>query len=486
MKKILFIVSILLLSSCVFQLLLFPISNKSFSQQELDPSSDTLSPTGETQAVTSTNDAILKSILIISQVSVLGMTFNHLFFRIVSNRINLQSEGNKTNFINKDFSFEKRFTKILLLGCISIISASTGAILLQAYELSNQIQLDISVAFSILYSTSVGQVWIIRIITSLLFIGVITCHYMLQRKQKNGGKTESIQSQKENKKNLYRPSIVPIILSVMIIIASINLFSNSMVSHSNALKTFSVFAVPIDWLHFIAVSIWVGGLFYISLIILKRRDSYLIIDNKNNKIKEIKESHKILLLLTYFSYIAIVSLCIIGITGLYLALIHLQSIDAIFYTIYGKILIIKLSLAFPMILIGRYNQNKIQSSIKSTKDILISNHNNNNNYDLNIFNGAGKKDSFPDTINKSVKIELLLGISVLITASFLSITSPPSLATTTPINQDNINTNPTSNTLNLNFSLISLILSIIIIIIGIINFRLNKQKIRDSIIRFGI
>ena len=36
-----------------------------------------------TEAVTSTNDAILKSILIVSQVSVIGITFSYFFFHIV-------------------------------------------------------------------------------------------------------------------------------------------------------------------------------------------------------------------------------------------------------------------------------------------------------------------------------------------------------------------------------------------------------------------
>ena len=51
----------------------------------------------------------------------------------------------------------------MLLCGICMLLASTGTILLQAYELSQQFQLDISTAFTILYSASVGQVWIIRI-----------------------------------------------------------------------------------------------------------------------------------------------------------------------------------------------------------------------------------------------------------------------------------------------------------------------------------
>jgi copper transport protein len=122
-----------------------------------------------------------------------------------------------------------------------------------------------------------------------------------------------------------------------------------MVSHSNALKYFSSLAVSIDWLHFIAVSIWIGGLFYISTTILKKNKTS-IKDNCenpsninyeiNNNINTINNDYQISISLTYFSFIAIVSLTIIGVTGLYLALIHLQSLNEILNTLYGNILII--------------------------------------------------------------------------------------------------------------------------------------------------
>jgi len=55
------------------------ISNKSFAQsQEL---ASPISTTNESEAVTSTNDSIIKSILIISHVSDLGITFNSIVFQ---------------------------------------------------------------------------------------------------------------------------------------------------------------------------------------------------------------------------------------------------------------------------------------------------------------------------------------------------------------------------------------------------------------------
>ena len=91
-----------------------------------------------------------------------------------------------------------------------------------------------------------------------------------------------------------------------------------------------------------------------------------------------------------------------------MALIHLQSLNAIVNTLYGNILIIKLSLVFLMILIGRYNQTKIQNYITLVKNIKMNNDN--NNLDIDIFIKHNKKRNvFFKHINKSIKIESLIG-----------------------------------------------------------------------------
>ena len=76
----------------------------------------------------------------------------------------------------------------------------------------------------------------------------------------------------------------------------------------------------------------------------------------------------------------------------------------------------------------------------------------------------------------------MLGILVLIAASFLSVTSPPSLDS---LNQslDSINVNiPSSSDIfesNLTLLYLVIILSIIILIFGIMNFRKNQKQIKE-------
>ncbi len=138
------------------------------------------------EAVTSINDAIIKSILIISQVAVLGIIFNHFFFNRFLNRkrsdIRSEQKGNVSYF---NIQVLKRLTFIIILCCISIIIFSTSSILLQSYQLAQNLNFDIFSAFDILYTTSVGSsldfkdYYLLSNIRSDIFL------YYTQEKEKN-------------------------------------------------------------------------------------------------------------------------------------------------------------------------------------------------------------------------------------------------------------------------------------------------------------
>ena len=111
------------------------------------------------------------------------------------------------------------------------------------------------------------------------------------------------------------------------------------------------------------VSLWIGGLFYISAVLLttikertKNRDQETInesievgkktvIPNKTfslNVKKRFIFNYYLALLLPRFSLIATLSLGIIGISGIYMAWVNIHSFNFLFNSDYGHILIIKL------------------------------------------------------------------------------------------------------------------------------------------------
>ncbi|MDQ4065994.1 MAG: CopD family protein, partial [Thermoproteota archaeon] len=188
-------------------------------------------------------------------------------------------------------------------------------------------------------------------------------------------------------------------------------------SHNSAATFLPSVAVFADWLHFMAVSAWVGGLFYFSALLL-----FAIKSGR----KASESAYHLSVILPRFSLIATASLGIIGVTGLYMAWIHIQSLDSLLYTPYGNNLIIKLSAALPMVLLGAYHQVKLHKNIVLLASIGSKKEE----------GSISSSDIIGNTANNSVlkfsrtvKIESLIGIGVLFAASLLTITSPPSQMT---------------------------------------------------------
>ncbi|MDN5847898.1 MAG: hypothetical protein L0H53_16685 [Candidatus Nitrosocosmicus sp.] len=275
----------------------------------------TIGNTATSEAVTSINDAILKSLVIISQVAILGIIFNYFFFSIFLNkkRDNVLHEPrqNIIYFHIRTLNL-KRVTSVVIICCVSVIIFSTGSILLQSYQLAQNLDMYILSAFDILDTTSVGQVWLIRVMTSSTIIGVMLTLYITYRKMNKAKRrnSENLDKSALNKIDFSNNISNQILLLIVIALSSINLFSNSMVSHSNSLPSFSGFAVSVDWIHFMAVSIWIGGLFYLSLVLVKNLkpiDDHKDKSNSINTIFDVSNSmrsvHSISIALMYFKLV---------------------------------------------------------------------------------------------------------------------------------------------------------------------------------------
>ena len=247
---------------------------------------------------------------------------------------------------------------------------------------------------------------------------------------------------------------------------SVSIFANSATSHNSGVSFVPSLAVSLDWLHFMSVSMWVGGLFYIATILLAaiRERAKLIADSDiQEKItisntalySEIKKRqiihYYLALLLPRFSLIATVSLGVIGITGIYMAWINLNNIGSLFNSSYGNILLIKLITALPLVLLGGYHQLKLHNAVVSVASIgkisgFSSGNDSNSNlevahdldYNKTSIDEQGDKSvqsvtdkpknlknrDIASKFTKTIKIESLLAISVLLVASILTITSP--------------------------------------------------------------
>jgi putative copper export protein len=276
-----------------------------------------------------------------------------------------------------------------------------------------------------------------------------------------------------------------------------------MVSHNTALSFLPSLAISLDWFHFMAVSIWLGGLFYIASILLMtirlsiRKNSNN--DGNANRSFDVAvhdTSYFLALLLPYFSLIATISLGIIGVTGLYMAWIHLHTAEAIFTSSYGNILAIKLLLILPMIILGGYHQIKLHSSLMTVAN-LSKDGQWQQGEKINA-PGMGLSDDCKtspfslrydpsEMFNKTIKIESFIGIGVLVAASFLTITSPPYISLQESMStQGSLEVESKQNYIPSfdSFAVLAIILSVAVSIGSILYFKKSKQQVKNTIAHF--
>jgi putative copper export protein len=461
-----------------------------FVQGDSDPSMIMPHSENSEESITSYNDALIKAPLLLAQCTIVGMVFNHLVLsRIFYNRI-LMNFSRQNLSTQTGLSTDKRLSLIIILSAIALCVSCTGFLMLQVYNLSSELGLGFSDTFSIVMNTSLYTVWLIRIITSILILILSVIFYVL-----SGGNliTRRIDDGNSIKK------IKNIVLCAILICGSINVISNGIVSHNAAAEFLPWLAISSDWFHVMAVSIWVGGLFYISLILLRKiriSNSDLTygseLDTRDEQIL-VRNSFALALMLPYFSMIAIICLGVIGISGLYMAWIQLQSIESLFDSLYGNILILKLCVIVPMIALGGYHQIKLHLVM-----VQIARCGNKSREQLSVSSNVNREAQYDPFVrfSKTIKIESLIGIAVLTISSFLTITSPQSM-----IHSDNqmqmegsqlANNNPPGDSRNGDgneitpkftdaFTIAASILASIVLVMSLLYYRKSKRELKNTL-----
>jgi copper transport protein len=470
-----------------------------YSQQEGDMSMQISSDSEE--SITSYIDALIKAPLLVSQSTIVGIVFSQIILsNLLRNRILLVNSDRSNNTVKIDRGIVKRIVSVLTLSVAALIVSASCLFILQIYNLSTELSLGFSDTFSILINTSIGTVWLLRIITSIMIIIFSTTYFIYMRR--------GLHSNESFSKGVSKLSYI--FLCVILISGSINLMSNSMVSHNAATEFLPLLAVSVDWFHVMGVSIWLGGLFYLSLILLYiiRTSGKEIKEETNDsssieireKQIEIRRSYSLAVTLPYFSMIAIICLGVIGITGLYMAWLQLQSVGSLFNSAYGNILILKLCVIVPMIILGAYHQiklhcvmvrtvsreselleqPKILSDSKQGKDSKISPNKSGDRYDPFI------------RFSKTVKIESLIGIAVLIISAFLTITSPPTMVHSDSQMQMSGSGSQLGDSITEDekvaipkisdgFTIAAIILGVVVLVMSLYYYRRNKHELKSTI-----
>ncbi len=117
----------------------------------------------------------------------------------------------------------------------------------------------------------------------------------------------------------------------------------SLESHAAA-DTAPLLPLLADWVHMLAVSVWVGGLF--SFLGGMWKLCSLPPETRTRLTAE---------LIPNFTRQALASVAALTVTGLYAGILRVGTIDALFTTQYGQALILKLGIALPMLGLGAFN-----------------------------------------------------------------------------------------------------------------------------------
>ncbi len=129
------------------------------------------------------------------------------------------------------------------------------------------------------------------------------------------------------------------------VLTGLVLVVTGLVSHAAATPQLVVVALAADWLHLAATALWIGGLFQLLLVFpvaLKPLPPALRL-------------HALAAAVPRFSKLAMACVAVLVVTGAYQLWLHVGSVEALFTTVYGVTLSMKLVLILPLLALGAFN-----------------------------------------------------------------------------------------------------------------------------------
>ena len=280
---------------------------------------------------------------LVGQTIVLGAVIASMIIWGTQNKQLIRKELDKI-----EFAHHRKFMSITGIGLMLVFASNILMIIIQT------IRLEASLIDAI--QTSFGTTWIIRmsITASLLVIW-----FGLNRR-----------------KILSKKNQMPMLVAALALIGT-----SSMIGHGAASGETS--ALILDYIHNFVAAMWIGGIFYFVFTLLPIF----------SQLKESTREKVSLLLIPRFSIAFVISVGIIVITGPTLLWLLESDMGLITESIYGQLIILKISIAAIMIGMGGFVQIRIQK-----------------NAEKNLQSG---KINVHKRLKRSLKVDVTLGIALL-------------------------------------------------------------------------
>ncbi len=247
----------------------------------------------------------------LSYLSAMALTGGTLFVLLVWQPAYRAVQAEVAGFV----FYRVRWRRLASLALIGLTVANFFGLLLQAGQASGA---EISAPWDpavgkILFLTRFGTWWIARFALTLALAGLLP----------------------RARNKWTRRAAVGVALLLLL---TISLGSHAAAEPKPALPVFA------DWLHLVAASVWVGGLTHFVAGMWAARP-----------IEPAPRTRLTAHLIPRFSALALTSVGTLALSGLYSAILRIGTLDALFNTLYGRALIVKLLISSPMLLFGAIN-----------------------------------------------------------------------------------------------------------------------------------
>lgn len=270
-------------------------------------------------------------------------------------------------------------TKMAVIGSIIVLASGFAMIIVQSYSINASILDAISTKF--------GNIWILRMIASSALFAISLVMYQKARKT---------------------PTIISKGQSLLLLGVSFSvLLTTSLISHGSA--TGQIVPLLLDFCHNVFASLWIGGVIYLAFVVMPQIKQ---ITNSNLSLSTIS------VLIPRFSVLVIAVLGAVVITGPFLLYALEGNLALALASFYGKVLIVKLSLAAAMIALGAYHQVFVNNKTMLTISNKVARN--------TIQNETSNAKQILSRFDKSIKIEAFIGIALIASVAVLVDSGLPS------------------------------------------------------------
>ena len=254
---------------------------------------------------------------LVGQTIVLGVVIASMLIWGTQSKQLVRKELEKLEFFHHG-----KFMTVTGIGLLLIFASNILMLAVQTIRLETSV-------FEVI-KTDFGNMWLIRMIITVILLGL---WFGMDRK-----------------KNLSIKNKIPMLAVTLVLIGT-----SSMIGHGAA--SGETPAVILDYIHNFVAAVWIGGTIYFVFTLLP---TFSQLDGA-------KREKMTLVLIPRFSIMFIVAVGIVIITGPTLMWFLESDVGLITGSVYGKLILVKISIAAVMVGLGGYFQFKIQK--KAEKDL---------------------------------------------------------------------------------------------------------------------